>query len=197
MATLNVILKNTKGQPICNAANIFMVGVTSAGTNEVATSVKELENGKYSVSFTPVALVQHVVSVQINGMHITNNPTKIKSKKHTEILVADKILNPFHDADAQWSRQWQPMFQDHTLQFGTATQPLIQAINYHGCLAAPTPVTIATTSNSNDIIIPYHEPYVNVTSQPAQPLFLPTRTHPHHGRKNIRKVPSKPQLKDT
>ena len=76
MATLKVILKDTKGRPICNAANIFMAGVTTAANNEIASTVKELGNGKYSVSFTPVAPVELVVSVQINGMHIANSPTK-------------------------------------------------------------------------------------------------------------------------
>lgn len=87
MATLNVILKDTKGQPICNAANIFTAGVTTIASNEVASSVKDLGNGKYSVSFTPVAPVDHVVSVQINGMHIMNSPTKI-------LCVIKKVIIP-------------------------------------------------------------------------------------------------------
>ena len=78
MTTLNVILKDTKGRLIWNAANILTVGVTTATNNEVALSVKELGDGKYSVSFAPVAPVEHVVSVKINGIDITNSPTKIR-----------------------------------------------------------------------------------------------------------------------
>ena len=77
MATLNVILKDTKGQPICSAANILTTGVTTTANNEVASSVKELEDGRYSVSFTPVAPVEHVVSVQINGIDVSKSPMRI------------------------------------------------------------------------------------------------------------------------
>ena len=77
MATFNVILKDNKGQPICNAANILTTGVTTEANIKVASSVKELGNGKYSVSFTPVALVEHVVSVQINGTDVSKNPMRI------------------------------------------------------------------------------------------------------------------------
>ena len=77
ITTVHVILKDTKGQPICNAPNIFTAGVITAPNNEVASSVKESGDGKYSISFTPMAPVEHVVSVQINGINITKSPTKI------------------------------------------------------------------------------------------------------------------------
>ena len=73
MVTFNVILKDTKSQPICNAANILTIRITTEANNEVASSVKELGDGKYSVSFTPVAPVEHVVSVQINGIEVSKS----------------------------------------------------------------------------------------------------------------------------
>ena len=76
-AILKVILKDTKGQPICKRANIFTAQVTTPIMHNVIPSVKELGDGKYSVSFTPVALGDHVVSIQINGMHISKSPIKI------------------------------------------------------------------------------------------------------------------------
>ena len=73
MATLNVVLKDTKSQPICKATNILTSGVTTAANDEVASSVKELGNGKYSVSFIPVAPVEHVVGIQINGIDVSKS----------------------------------------------------------------------------------------------------------------------------
>ena len=52
---------------------LYTAGVTSAANDEVTSSVKKLGDGKYSVSFTPVALVEHVVSVQINGIEVSKS----------------------------------------------------------------------------------------------------------------------------
>ena len=76
--TLKVILKDTEDQPICNAADIITVGITTPLTSNVTQSVMELGNGKYSVSFTPVACGNHVISIQINGLHISNSPMSIQ-----------------------------------------------------------------------------------------------------------------------
>ena len=73
MVTFDVILKDTKSQPICKAANILTAGVTIAANDEVASSVKELGDAKYSVSFTPVAPAEHVGSIQINGIEVSKS----------------------------------------------------------------------------------------------------------------------------
>ena len=84
MATLKVILKDTKGQPICDAANIFTAKVTTSANNDVMLSVKNLADGKYSISFTPLVPIEHVVSIQINGLHIRNSPTKVLCFQNVE-----------------------------------------------------------------------------------------------------------------
>ena len=45
--------------------------------NKMTLSVKELGDGKYSVSFTPVQYGDHVINIQINGINISNSPVKI------------------------------------------------------------------------------------------------------------------------
>ena len=79
--TLNVILKDDKGQPICNAAKIITARITTPTTANEATSVKELGDGNYSVCFTPVAHGEHTASIQINGMHISKSPMNIEVKR--------------------------------------------------------------------------------------------------------------------
>ena len=49
--------------------------------------MKELGDGKYSVLFTPVAPVEHVIGVRINGIDITYSPTKLR-------CVAKKVIIP-------------------------------------------------------------------------------------------------------
>ena len=69
--TLKVILKDTVDQPICNAADTFTATIA---TSNITPSVEELGNGKYSASFTPVACGDCIISIQINGLHISNSP---------------------------------------------------------------------------------------------------------------------------
>ena len=75
-ATLNVILKDTEGKPICNAADIFTAAVTTTSNNVIPSSVKELGDGKYSVSFSPSTPVEHIIYIQINGIDIASSPMK-------------------------------------------------------------------------------------------------------------------------
>ena len=84
--TLKVILNDTNGQPICKGANIFTAKVTITDMS-VIPIVQELRDGKYSVSFTPVALGDHVVNIQINGMHISKSPIKIICVEVPDILL--------------------------------------------------------------------------------------------------------------
>ena len=90
--TVKVILKDTKGQPICNVGNTFTAEVTAPTMKNVIPSVKELGDGKYSVSFTPVALGDHVISIQINGMHISNSPITIPCIDNSDSSGSDDSL---------------------------------------------------------------------------------------------------------
>ena len=75
--TLKLILKDTKGKPIRNAANTLTVEIATPLASNVTPSVKELVDGKYSFSFTPAARGDYIISIQINGMHISNSPATI------------------------------------------------------------------------------------------------------------------------
>ena len=74
--------KDTKGQPICNSANALTVEISTPLASNVTPSVKELVDGKYSFSFTPAARGDDVISIQINGMDISNSPTTIQCDLH-------------------------------------------------------------------------------------------------------------------
>ena len=76
--TLKLILKDTKGKPIRNAANTLIVEIaTHPLASNVTPSVEELGDGKYSISFTPAACGDYVISIQVNGIHVSNSPAKI------------------------------------------------------------------------------------------------------------------------
>ena len=89
---LEVILKDNKGQPICNAANILTIGITAPNMTNVDTSIRELGDGKYLVFFTPVTHDNHTVSIQINSMHISKSPMNINVAEKTIIPSAQDVL---------------------------------------------------------------------------------------------------------
>ena len=79
--SINVILKDTKGRPICNASKAITVKVTLPlidDDSSVRSIILDMENGKYSVIFTPMKYINHVVSIQINGNHISGSPVELE-----------------------------------------------------------------------------------------------------------------------
>ena len=94
--TLKVILKDS------NKDNSFTAEVTTPAMNNLIPSVKKLGDGKYSVSFTPVALGNHVVSIQINGMHISKSPIIIPcvaryySDDDVNVFYQSPIIHPIN-----------------------------------------------------------------------------------------------------
>ena len=93
MVTIKVILKDTKGQGLCNVGDLINAQVSCCTTtNELITStVNELGNGEYYVSFLPMVTNTHVVSIQINGEHIANSPIELSldSGEPEETKVAE------------------------------------------------------------------------------------------------------------
>ena len=99
--TLNLILEDTKGKPICNAANTLTVEIaTPPLATNVTPSVEELGDGKYSISFTPAACGDYVISIHVNGMHVSNSPAKI---------WCDLSDEPMHfESDDEEDKEFQP-----------------------------------------------------------------------------------------
>ena len=86
---------------MCNACKAITAKVTlspidledSLGT----PIVLESENGKYSVLFTPKRYRNHVLSIQINGNHITGSPAEL------EIDVKNICKPSYYEAAKEWS----------------------------------------------------------------------------------------------
>ena len=81
LVSIKVVLKDTIGQPICNASKAITAKVTLVivDDNSVIPVVEELKNGKYAVLFTPKRYRNHIVSIQINGSHISKSPFELKT----------------------------------------------------------------------------------------------------------------------
>ena len=79
--SIKVVLKDTKGQPICNASKAITAKVTLSfvDDNSAIPVVEELQNGEYSVIFTPRRYRNHIVSIQINSIHISESPFEIET----------------------------------------------------------------------------------------------------------------------
>ena len=88
--SIGVVLKNTKGQPTCGATKAITPEVTPAAltdNDQVISIVLESGDGKYSVHFTPKRYRNHIVSIKVNGHHISDSPTELKlDVKPKEVL---------------------------------------------------------------------------------------------------------------
>ena len=82
-----VVLKDTKGQPVCGASNAITAEVT-LDDNPVTSTVLESGDGKYSVTFTPTRYRNHTVSVKVNGYHISDSPTELKIDEQPSCAIA-------------------------------------------------------------------------------------------------------------
>ena len=88
-ASVEVILKDTKGQPICNASKAITAKVTFSLISFVTPIVLDMENGKYSVTFTPTTFTNHIVSIQVNGSHISGSPVELKINVKHSLINSD------------------------------------------------------------------------------------------------------------
>ena len=126
--TLKVILKDTKGQRICNAKSLITAQITTDSPSVAVTpTVNDLGNGEYSVSFVPVEDGSHVVHVKLRGAHISKSPVQfVVSQKTTLVSQDDDVKSP-------------PPFQD-PISTSTPTTDL------HDAPATPTACLLNTTT---------------------------------------------------
>jgi len=81
--TIKLILKDIKGQRLCNVGDLIDAQATLPTcdfSSSVAGTVRELKDGEYSVSFYTMLKDKYVVSIRINGEHIVNSPIEISSQ---------------------------------------------------------------------------------------------------------------------
>ena len=190
--TLNVFLTDHKGQPIYDAADIFTVEVTTPTMDNVATSVEELDDGQYSVYFTPTECGDHTASIQINGMHISKSPMNVeveqlklvaKSSNTVPFNVIQPSMNTFSFAGA--AKQERPTTVT-TSEMAWGTGILIHSTamqnNTHSTVVTctnnrlwtPSPVTAVTPPQPSPIGIQPQPPIVgkSISPQPKTSLIF-------------------------
>ena len=74
---IKAVLKDTRGQPVCSASKAITAEVT-VDNNPVTSQVLESGYGKYSMTFTPTRYKNHIVSIKVNGHHISGSPTELQ-----------------------------------------------------------------------------------------------------------------------
>jgi len=94
--TLKVILKDTKGQNICNAKSLITAQITTDSPSvDITPAVNDLGNGEYSVSFVPLEDGDYVVHVKLRGAHISKSPVQFAvSQQTTFVSQDDNIKSP-------------------------------------------------------------------------------------------------------
>ena len=74
---IKAVLKDTRGQPVCSASKAITAEVT-VDSNPGTSQVLESGDGKYSMTFTPTRCKNHIVSIKVNGCHISGSPTELQ-----------------------------------------------------------------------------------------------------------------------
>ena len=146
-ASIIVILKDTKGQSIHNARDAITAKVSLSPPHDddddksITPIVIELENGKYSVIFTPKSFSYHIVSIQVNGHHISGSPVRLESdiKLSTATSGASnataRSVKPFINSDplssslkpskplSRYDMGYEPAAEHHYYPRPTTTKP--------------------------------------------------------------------------
>ena len=87
--SIQVVLKGTKGQPICHAIKAITAQVTLSSVNGSLVTSFVL----YSVKFTPTKPNGHILSIKINDNHISGSPVELATAT-VKKLAASKIQSP-------------------------------------------------------------------------------------------------------
>jgi len=75
--TLLLTLKDINGDVVVGKTGAIQVLVMNKDFETIAVKpVLDIGGGKYTVSFTPGTLGDHVISVLVNGQHIPGSPHK-------------------------------------------------------------------------------------------------------------------------
>ena len=85
---IKAVLKDTKGQPVCSASKAITAEVT-VDNNPVASQVLESGDGKYSMTFTPTRYKNHLISIKVNGHHISGSPTELQIDSYEVVTVVE------------------------------------------------------------------------------------------------------------
>ena len=118
--SIGIILKDIKGRPISNASKTITTEVTLPFIDDslVTSIVMESGDGKYSVIFTPKRYQNHIVSIQVNGYHISNSPVELQidmehslvtsaANKTSSCKISD-LLQVNTDTHTKWKRAPEP-----------------------------------------------------------------------------------------
>jgi len=82
--TITLTLRNVKGQGLCNITDLINAQVSCSSSLPIRTTIKEVGDGEYSVSFFVMRVEKHVISIQVNGEHIANSPIEMPQQKQPE-----------------------------------------------------------------------------------------------------------------
>ena len=76
-ATIMLTVRNINNNLISDISEEMNVSVQAAKSGEaIAVKIKELGSGRYKTTFTPTRCGYHMVTVQVDGHHISGSPCK-------------------------------------------------------------------------------------------------------------------------
>ena len=77
-ATMTITLKNKNNNPVTNSSEVINVLIENAREHEViqVRAINEVGSGRYEASFTASACGYYMISIIVDGHHISGSPYK-------------------------------------------------------------------------------------------------------------------------
>ena len=69
-----IVTRNSDGEQCYQEKDVIKVNILSPSGDALETEIKDIKDGKYTVTYTPQCVGQHGVEIQVNGQSLTGSP---------------------------------------------------------------------------------------------------------------------------
>ena len=77
-----IVTRNSDGEQSYQEEDVIKVNILSPAGDQLETEIKDSTDGKYTVTYTPQCVGQHVVEIQVNGQPLTSSPWVLQVIPH-------------------------------------------------------------------------------------------------------------------
>ena len=77
-----IVTRNSDGEQSYQEEDVIKVNILSSAGDQLETAIKDANDGKYTVTYTPQCVGQHRVEIQVNGQPLTGSPWFVQVIPH-------------------------------------------------------------------------------------------------------------------
>ena len=77
-----IVTRNSDGEQCYQKEDVIKVNILNPAGDQLEPGIKDTEDGKYTVTYTPQCVGQHRVEIQVNGQLLTGSPWIVRVMPH-------------------------------------------------------------------------------------------------------------------